>query len=72
MMVTREAPGHYRVTFEQPLNSQHATGDRDADEREILEAYVARLVPFVARYPEQFTEWHSPRRWLLETGSAAD
>jgi len=69
VMVVRESTRHYRIVFEQPLSSEPLTGDRDVDERRLLEVYAARLAPFVARYPEQFPQWHNPRRWHIEIGS---
>lgn len=69
VMVIRESPGHYRIALTAPLNSEALTGDRGIDERRLLEAYAARLAPFVARYPEQFPQWHNPRRWRIGSDS---
>jgi lauroyl/myristoyl acyltransferase len=62
-MITVRDGQRYRVVIGAPLQSSPSGGDRDSDERRILEQYAARLQPLLAQHPEQFPEWHNPNRW---------
>lgn len=52
-------PQRYRVVLERV--EAEVTGDRDADVRQLVEAYTARLEGWIARAPEQYFWQH--RRW---------